>query len=205
MRLALWTVSILSLFVLEACARETKGDVVTPTPAPTAGANQLVVSLSPTDEMRDAQIRITLDKSGHPKVDQPPAEKMVSGTVTVDGEKVIVFVPRKGPYPITSEKQHSFENTSTALSIDCNHNGKIDRNEKWWSSLPIRLGDQMFRVKAIDPGASWIVFEKTSDPLAGVVVGKPMLPLDFKATNGKQISLNNYKGKWLLLDVWSYT
>lgn len=205
MKLQILTSSILCLIAIGHESRAQGNLNAKPKPIPTAQDGQLVVPLSPSSQARQPPIRFTVDKSGHPQVHHPPQEKMVSGRVTIDGEGVLLFVPAKGPYSFTSKTHHSFTNTSTALSIDSNHNGTIDSYELWWSSLPIRLGDRMFTVRTIDPGASWILVEKSPAPLAGAVVGKPMVQFNFKTTNGKDVSLDTYKDKWLLLDTWSFT
>lgn len=213
MKLATWAALTLSLSILYACSKrdhstDVAASVAKSMPVPTAAADELVVTLTASAETREPQFRVILDKNGNPNMEdmeEPEPEKLVSGHVDVDGEDVLIFVPAKGPYSLRSEKHHSFDNTSTAISVDSNRDGKADRSEKWWTSLPIRIGDRMYRAKAIDPGATWIQFGKSTAPLAGAVVAKPMIPFVYSTTDGKKVSLNSYKGKWLLLDIWSYT
>jgi hypothetical protein len=195
------------LLILGACGFiSQKGHVVLPSiPAPVPSANEVVVSLRPTNLEREGRLQITINANGSPKFEEPGPEKLMRGDLTVGGERMSFFVPLYGPHPLTSKENHHFENTSTLISVDSNHDGKLDRTEEWWSSLPVRLGDQMFDVKAIDPGSKWILLSQSSARLAGVVVGKRCPVFQFLTTDGKIASLADYRGKALLLDVWSMT
>jgi hypothetical protein len=173
--------------------------------APTPKEDELLVKLAPANIQRRGQFKIQYDSNGNPKFEEPKMESLVKGEVTVGSEKVAVYLPANGPYALTSEKSHSFENTSTPLSIDSDNNGELSEAEEWFASMPIRLGDQMFDVKEIDPGAQWMLLARSSMPLGGVVLGKPCPNFEFKTMDGKSVSLADYKGKALLLDVWSMT
>ncbi len=193
------------IFATTACAQQEKQVYVPPQPQPKAGKNEVVVNLSPTKIERPGTINITFDANGHPSFIEPKPVKMVKGELNTDGEDVIFYLPAYGPYSVNSKKSHSFENTSTAISVDSNNNSELERTELWFSSMPIRFGDKMFEVKKIDPGSTWVLLSKSSAPLSGLVVGKPCPPFTFTMADGKQIKLEDYKGKSLLLDVWSMT
>ncbi len=195
-----------SMLLLSACGIfGHKPKVMLPSvPPPKPSEKGLVVALQPTDVVR-VSTHITLDQNGLPSFETPEPEKLVRGDVAIGGEKCTFYIPLYGPHPLTSKDNHSFENTSTQMSVDVNHDGDLDRSENWWSSLPVRLGDQMFDVKGIDPGSKWILFGKSSAPLSGLVVGKPCPGFQFVTTDGKPVDLADYKGKALLIDVWSMT
>jgi hypothetical protein len=172
--------------------------------APQAGKGDLVVSLAPCSLTRLGDIQISQDANGQMHVEDAQTQDLVKGEVQFGKDHVAVYVPAHGPYPLTSKSTDSFENTSTALSIDANSNGSLEGNERWFSSFPVRLGDQMMEVKEIDPGGKWILFHESSSPLVAVV-GKPCPDFQFTTMGGERVSLSDYKGKALLLDVWSMT
>jgi len=199
------------LLALSACGLIKAPRVMLPSIAqPKAAADEVVVALSPTDTHRPENIHFTFDANGKPNFGQPEEEKLVRGDLTVDNgngkkEQMSFFLPMFGPHPLTSSDKHSYQNTSTLISVDSKHNGQLERNEQWWTTLPIRLGDRMFDVRAIDPGSKWILLRQSQAKLAGAVVGKHCPDFSFTTTDGKPVSLAGYKGKWLLLDVWSMT
>jgi hypothetical protein len=200
---------MLSVCMVTACGQPAKEEVhirKPPTPAPKLAENEVLVKLYPSRVTRRGVFRMTFNVTQlSENIRKPKRDELVEGKLDVGKEKVSIFLPKYGPYSTTSKQNHSFKNTSTRVSVDSDNNGVIERSENWWSSLPVRLGDQMFVVKAIDPGGTWIVLAKSSSPLAGLVVGKPCPPFKFTTTDGKSVSLADYKGKYLLLDVWSFT
>lgn len=175
------------------------------TQAPLAGKDEQVMRLVPSNVERPLMPEITTAPDGTISIGAPKSVKLSKGELEVGSEDVNFYLPSKGPYSTTSAKNHMFENTSTPICVDSNHDGVMSETETWWASLPIRLGDQMFTVKQIDPGGTWICFAKSSAPLNGVIVGKPCPAFTFKTTDGKQVSLADFKGKAVLLDVWSMT
>jgi hypothetical protein len=196
-----------SLIVLGACgSMARKAPVMLPSiPSPKPSAAETLVVLHRASVFREVAPHISVNSTGFPDIEEMPAEELTRGDLTVGNEPVSFFLPLYGPHAVTSKEHHSFENTSTLVSVDSDHDGKPGRTEGWWSSLPVRLGDQMFDVKMMDPGGKWILFGKSSSPLAGVIVGKPCPDFQFLTTDGKTATLADYKGKALLLDVWSMT
>jgi len=197
-----------SLLALSACglAKASKPKVMLPSiAAPKAAENETLVSLRPTNIEREGIMRFTIGPNGMPSFAEPEKEKLVHGELKVASEQASFFLPLYGPHELASSENHSFQNTSTRISVDANHDGELERSEHWWTSLPIRLGDQMFDVTAIDPGSKWIMLKKSEAKLAGMVVGKPCPDFSFLTTNGYRATQDTFKGKWLLLDVWSMT
>jgi len=193
--------------VLIGCASTARGvdPEMASRPLPKAAADESVVSLMPTKVTRFGRIHISFNANGRPLIEEPKPVKLVRGELLVGNEHAVFYLPSHGPYSLTTAKSDSFENTSTAISVDANGDSELDDCETWWSSFPIRLGDRMFEIKEIDPGAQWILLAKSSAPLSGVVTGKPCPPFEFSTTDGKKVSLKDYTGSALLLDIWSMT
>lgn len=175
-------------------------EVVPPQVAPTPELGQVVVKLKPSDVTRPGAFRM-MDGSWDP----PPPEKLSRGELKVGSEHITIYVPTYGPYSTQSAEHHSYSNTSTAISVDSDNNGQADPSEKWYTSLPVRLGDEMYEVKKFDPGGTWLLLEKSPTPLSGCVIGRKCPDFEFTTMEGKKVSLDTYKGKVLLLDVWSMT
>jgi len=198
-----------SLLALSACGMikaAPRAKVMLPSISPPKAAeNETSVALKPTSLQRQGIMHFNFAADGRPSYEMPEAEKLVRGDLKVDQEQTSFYLPQYGPHELTTKGNHSFENTSTRITVDSNHDGKLDRSEHWWTSLPVRLGDSMFDVAAIDPGSQWILLKKSSARLAGVVVGKPCPEFSLLTTNGYKATQDTFKGRWLLLDVWSET
>lgn len=198
-------IATLSIFITTSCVNkpavvEKPRNVVPPSAVPALKSGQRIVKLTPSDLTRPGVSRIT-DVGWNP----PAPEQLSRGELNVGDERVILYVPTFGPYSTNSVEQHSFNNTSTIISVDSNRDGQLKSTEKWHTSLPVRLGEAMFEVKQIDPGGTWILLEESKLPLAGCVVGKKCPDFEFTTMDGKKVSLDTYKGKVLLLNVWSMT
>ncbi len=174
-----------------------------PLPVPAAAPGEIVVKLQPSKETRAGVIHFTSDLLSMPNFGQSK-EQLMQGELSVDGEKVAVFIPQNGPYELTT-KEDEFSNTSMRVSVDANNDGELPDTEAWFSSMPIRVADSMLNVRKVDPAGTWITFAKAEVPLAGLVVGKPCPDFEFSTMDGKKVRLADYKGKSLLLDVWSMT
>lgn len=177
---------------------------VPPQPQPKPAAGEIVVSLEPTEITRHRMPRVSFDKSGNTKIERMADEKMARGMTDIDGEKIVFYLPARGPYFLSSDPD-AFDNQSVEISIDGNNDGKLSRSESWWASNPLRLGNRMFDVKQVDAGGTWVLLAKSSSPLSGLVIGKPCPPFALTMADGKTTTLADYKGKTLLLDVWSFT
>jgi hypothetical protein len=138
----------------------------------------------------------------------PPRDELVKrGTVQVDGQKYILYLPKAKPYSIknTAANDSGFENTSTLLSVDHNGDGVLTDDEGWFVNLPLRLGDKMFDVLQIAADGSRIVLKPSKSPLRGVIVGRICPPFSFKTADDKEFSRESLAGKAFLLDIWSIT
>jgi hypothetical protein len=105
----------------------------------------------------------------------------------------------------TAKKHHAFENTSTLISIDQNADQKLDDDEGWFASLPIRLGDKMFDVVEIATDASRMTLRPSKSELRGIVVERSCPPFSFKTAEGKAITNETLAKKPFILDIWSTT
>lgn len=138
----------------------------------------------------------------------PPKDELVKrGTVDVDGQKYTVYLPKATSYSIKNTKpsDSDFENTSTAISVDQNGDGKLTAEESWFTNLPLRLGDKMFDVVEIAADGSRIVLKPSRAPLRGVIVGRRCPDFSFKTAQGKPVTRDGLAGKAFLLDIWSVT
>jgi hypothetical protein len=189
--------------VLAACSNKVE-KIIPPEPAPLPGAGEQVVKLLPTKVRRMSEMRITFN-NGVPDMHEPHPINLKKGSLTVDDETVTFYIPERGPYSVSSAKNHHFDNTSTAFSVDADNDSDLQRTELWYSSLPIRMGNKMFDVKKIDPGGTWVLLAQSAAPLAGLVVGKPCPDFKLVMNDGKTITPADYKDRVLLLDVWSFT
>ncbi|HEY9772229.1 MAG TPA: hypothetical protein V6C81_00310 [Planktothrix sp.] len=165
-------------------------------PMPKPSSNEFVIKLTPS------WVHIEVPSQDSDKTYKMP---LVHGTTKVGPETVNFYLPAQGPYSLASSKPNSFANDSTSIMVDANGDGQFDAPERWYASSPVRLGDRMFSVKQIDPGGKWIEFADSSAKLSGLVIGKPCPDFRFFTTDGTRVSLADYKGKALLLDIWSMT
>lgn len=162
-----------------------------------------MIKLEPTKVRRMSEMRITFN-NGVPDMHEPHPINLKKGSLTAGDETVTFYIPARGPYSVTSAKGN-LDNTSTGVSVDADNDSDLQKSERWYSSLPVRMGDQMFDVKKIDPGGTWILLAQSKSPLAGLVVGKPCPDFKLVMNDGKTITPADYKDKVLLLDVWSFT
>jgi len=136
-------------------------------------------------------------------------EKLVKkGSIRVSGKSFDLYLPESTePYAVENkgESDSHHENSSTLLSIDGNGDGKLTGDEGWFASLPIRIADSMWEVVAIAADGSRIELKPSRKPLAGVVVGRKCPPFSFRTEEGKPVTLDSYRGKALLIDIWSVT
>ena len=174
-------------------------------PSPTAGDDDIIVKLSPSKLKREGKFTVKFDKSGMPVFQRPEDETLVRGQLNTGEETVAFFLPEHGPYKLTTDNDHALENDSTSLSVDANGDQELLQDERWFTSMPVRVGNKMYEVKAIDPGGTWIRFAKSATPLSGMVPGRRCPDFTLVTMDKKTATLNDYKGKVLLLDVWSMT
>ncbi len=136
-----------------------------------------------------------------------PTDALVRrGTVEVDGESYHLYLPKTKSYTAKNQaKADSGEDTSTLISIDLDHDGRLTEEESWYASQPIRLGDHMFEVQEIAKDGTRIVLKPSSAPLRGVIKGRKCPPFAFTTPDGETVALDRFRGKAFLLDIWSVT
>ncbi len=205
MKPATYALAIFFAFSLMGCQSQHMQAKVRPAPLalPAAAPGEIVVKLQPSKLKRVGSTRFTSGWFGIPNFEERE-EKLVRGEMKVDGEKVVFYIPEDGPYELTT-KEDEFSNTSMRVSVDANNDDELPDTEAWFSSTPIRVANSMLNVRKVDPAGTWITFAKADVPLAGLVVGKPCPDFEFSTMDGKKVKLADYKGKSLLLDVWSMT
>jgi hypothetical protein len=158
--------------------------------------------------MRPARIDIKIDKKGNPSFNQKPDFQLVwKGSVTVDREAFDIYLPKADSYRLknTANDDGDLYNTSTLISIDSNHDGRLTEDEGWFANLPIRIGDKMFEATRIAANGSTVDLKPSGKPLSGIVVGRKVPPFAYKTRDGQTVTQDTYKGKAVLLDVWSVT
>ncbi len=129
------------------------------------------------------------------------------GRFTQDEVTVDIFLGADESYSVINigETDSHHSNTSTLISIDANHDGKLDEEEGWFANLPVRIGDQMWEVITIAPDGSQIVIEQSDASLQGIVQGAKCPFFAYKTDFNQQISLETFEDKALLIDIWSLT
>ena len=172
-----------------------------------AGSQQIEIAMKSCSAGRPPRTNIEI-KNNNPIITQKPDFQLVwKGGITVDSESFDIYLPKAPAYSIknTAKDDGDLYNTSTLISIDSNHDGRLTADEGWFANLPVRIGDRMFDVIRIAPNGRSIILKSSAKPLSGVIVGRRMPPFAYKTRDGKAITENTFKGKALLIDVWSVT
>lgn len=129
------------------------------------------------------------------------------GTVAVDGTAFDLFLPlEKGAYshrPRPERKAVLVTLTSTWLSVDQNHDGKIDVDESYFAELPLRIGDAMFDVVDIAADGSTISLRRREGPPTGAVLGRKAAAFEWTATDGRKLTNASYENRVLVIDCWA--
>lgn len=168
------------------------------TPAP----ETLSVEMKPCEASRPRRAKGLLDLIGTHR------EKLsFKGEISVEGKAVSLYLPPSKAYSVKNEGGSSadMENTSTLASIDADGDGRLSDDESWYASLPVRLGDRMYEITEIAADGSRIALRPSEAPLRGAVIGRRCPPFSYVAADGRKVSLEGFRGKALLLDVWSVT
>jgi thiol-disulfide isomerase/thioredoxin len=135
---------------------------------------------------------------------------LMQGEVTVGGETYTVFIPAKGPYQLKNTAKNDgldialFSNAAPVW-VDANQDGEVSDSEVWVSDYPIRFGDTMLDVTSISDDGTTLTMKASESPLAGLVIGESAPDFTFVDQNGNTHTLEQYKGKYLVLDAWSST
>lgn len=129
------------------------------------------------------------------------------GTVQVDGTAFDLFLPKeKGGYSVRPRPELQgvlVTLTSTWLSVDQDHDGKITLEESYFAELPLRLGDTMFDVVDIAADGSTLTLRRREGPLAGAVLGRKAAAFEWTATDGRKLGNASYANRVLVIDCWA--
>jgi len=160
--------------------------------------DDLVVTMQPCEKKRSVE-------TGYVRSSR---NLVLHGQVDVDGTKFDIYLPRdkKNAYSIAprpKRQQLLTRLTSTHLSVDQNHDGKISRWENYFAEFPLRIGDTMFDVRAIAKDGSTITLRRSRAPLTGAVLGAPASDVTFTTVDGKRLRPADLLGKVLVFDVWA--
>jgi hypothetical protein len=171
-------------------------------------SDTITIPMKPSKASRPGHISVTLDKKGIPSITPAKDTQLAhQGIIKVDGATFNIYLPAADSYSLknagTGEGQ--FENTSTLLSIDADGDGKFAADEGWYADLPLRIGDRMFEVVRMAPDGSSLTLKRSNKQLAGVIVGRKVPPFSYRTADGRSFTENSYRGKAVLIDVWSVT
>jgi hypothetical protein len=129
------------------------------------------------------------------------------GELVLDGKTFAIYLPEKESYSHVNEGENDshHRNTATRLSVDADGDGHLTRDEAWYANLPIRIGDRMVEVVDLAPDGSRIDLRVSVTPLRGLVMGRKCPPFQLETSDGEKLTLDDFRGKTLILDVWSVT
>jgi len=184
-----------------------------PTSKPTAPAAQtssdetFIIKTSPCKARRDGRFTGVGSLLGE-LFSGPSVDKLVhKGKLVLDDRTHTFYLPKAKAYSVknTGKPDDLLGNTSTLVSIDANGDGKLADEEGWYASGPIRLDDAMFEITTIADDGGQIELKRSDVALRGLIVGRKCPPFSFKTTAGRKVNLDSYRGKALLLNVWSVT
>ena len=137
------------------------------------------------------------------------ATALLEGEITVAGKTYTIFIPAEGPYQLENTRQRGLDNflftNATPVWFDQNGDGKLSFNEAWVSNHPIRFGNQMLEVISISPDGTTLTMRESKAPLGGLVLGERAPEFRLVDQNGGVHTLERYRGKYLILDLWSTT
>jgi len=154
------------------------------------------------EDLKDTAKLLEKLKGGWPK-----DELIKRGVIEVDASKYYLYLPKAKSYSVknSAASDHSFENTSTVISINQGGSNQLREEDGWPANLPIRLGDKMFDVADLAADGSTLTLKPSSSPLRGVIAGRSCPPFSFKTMEGKTITLEGLSGRIVVLDFWSVT
>jgi hypothetical protein len=127
------------------------------------------------------------------------------GAVIVGGVRRDIYLVSSSEYTVQNRANDFMSNKSSVIAVDQLGNGKIPFNEGRHANQPLRIGDRMFRVVAIAHDGSSITLKPASEPLESLVVGLKCPDFAYTTLSGRKVSADSFKGKALLIDVWSFT
>lgn len=136
----------------------------------------------------------------------PNVELDRKGLFKAEGREFPIYLPDE-PYNLKNagDSDQVSENDATLIGVDADADGTIGEGEGWFANLPVRIGDKMYEVVAIDKKGKWIDLARSPKPLSGAVVGSALPDFSYKTPDGKIVSNADFRGKSFLIDIWSVT
>lgn len=131
---------------------------------------------------------------------------VAKGTVQVDGEAFDIYLPEEKAYsrqPRPEQKALLTVRTSTYLSVDQDHDGKISALESYFAESPLRLGDAMFEIVDLPADGGSLTIRRTDRPLTGAVLGRKAAAFDWTAIDGSKLRRDDFKNRLLVIDCWA--
>jgi peroxiredoxin len=140
---------------------------------------------------------------------------LLGGTLLVDGVEYSVYLPANGPFNVKNTRAESIPtykamdillfSNACRIGVDYDKDGAISNGEYWAANHPIRFGNRMLEIKSISEDGKRVVLAESSVPVAGLIVGQLAPDFAFTDQAGKTHTLADYRGKYLILDLWSVT
>ena len=136
-------------------------------------------------------------------------EKMVwKGTIPMGpDEGVSLYLPKSSAYSLvnTGSTGTVVSNTATYASVDQDGDGVLAEWEAVGLERPIRIRDNMYRVKEIDIENKTLTLQQLDMPLRGSLVGYRCPDFELSTFDGKVVSNKSILGKATVLDIWAVT
>ena len=170
-------------------------------------AERFTIEMSPCKAKRRGRITSSTSILGL-LFSGPPTDKLThKGDLVLNGRTHTFYLPKAKSYSVqnTGDTNGYNDNTSTLVSIDASGDGKLSDDEGWYANMPIRLDDAMFEITSIADDGGRIELRRTDAALRGLIVGRKCPPFSYQTSDGRKVRLEDFRGKALLLDVWSVT
>ena len=131
---------------------------------------------------------------------------VLKGTVAVGNETFSVYLPKEaGGYSIAARPERKgllTAFTSTWLSVDQDHDGKISESESYYAEHPLRIGDAMFEIEEIAADGTLTLIPSDA-PLSGAVIGRKAPEFEWKTIDGEVLRRDDFLGRTVIIDCWA--
>lgn len=174
----------------------------------------LAVGAQNTQSGKDYLVKLgATDVKYHAIDKKKPLVNLLGGSLKVGDVEYMIYLPESGPYNLKNTNTEDetpdiliFSNAAK-VCIDYNRDGKIGEGngECWAANHAIRFGNSMLDVKSISKDGKTMVLTDSKAEVNGLVVGRPAPDFEFADEDGKVHRLKDYRGKYLVLDLWSVT
>ncbi len=167
-----------------------------------APQSEIVVTFHPSKVM--AKKFMIAEQTANVK-DYKPTIPMDEGELTVDGKTYKLYMAPKWNYDVAKKRDWNAVIGENALGIfvDYDDDGDLSVSERWLPHTPIRFGSKMLKATSIANGE--VKFVPVDGPAMGGVEGQAAPDFDWTDMDGKAHRLQDYRGKYLILDMFSIT